>query len=45
MCRGLAQLVDRRLHLLFAAGALLVAGSMDVTFFHQSMLKALPLSL
>ena len=43
--RGLAQIMDLRLHLLFVAGGLLVAGSLEVTFFHNSMLKVLPLSL
>ena len=37
--------MNPRLHLSFLVGALWVAGSMEVTFFHSSMLKELPLSL
>ena len=37
--------MNPRLHLSFLVGALWVAGSMEITFFHSSMLKELPLSL
>ena len=37
--------MNPRLHLSFLVAALWVAGSMEVTFFHSSMLKELPLSL